>query len=182
MANLIIVLKCLSMISSARSKKIDSIIFQLIFPNEPRQEASRQPSWSGRAIIDFAQYNVQLSVTSPFLPSWTLIGSLSNGDSDVKCWQISLELNFKGLYQISRKEKENCCFVFPSSTKREIRYFHVVVEQRGQRNIQKNVMHVQSCYLVNLNLLVYCLSPCCRCRRCLRSRLYRDLTALSRGL
>ena len=108
--------------------------------------------------------------------------SLSNGDSDVKCWQISLELNSKGLYQISGKEKENCCFVFPSSTKREIRHFHVVVEQRGQRNVQKSVMHVQSCYLVNLNLLVYCRSRC-RCRRrCLSSLLCRDLTALSRGL
>ena len=92
--------------------------------------------------IAHAQYNVQLSVTSPFLPSWTLIGSLSNGDSDVKCWQISLELNSKGLYQISGKEKENCCFVFPSLTKREIRHFHVVVGQWGQRNIQKSVMHV----------------------------------------
>ena len=170
MANPIIVVKCLSMIFSARSKKIDSITFQLIFPNEPRQEASRQPFWSGRAIIDHAQYNVQLSVTSPFLPSWTLIGSLSNGDNDVKCWQISLELNFKGLYQISRKEKENCCFVFPSSRKREIRHFHVVVEQRGQRNVIQNiVIHVQSCYLVNLNLLVYCRFHCCHCRRCLKS-------------
>ena len=118
----------------------------------------------------------------PFLPSWTLIGSLSNGDSDVKCWQISLELNSKGLYQISGKEKENCCFVFPSSTKREIRHFHVVVEQRGQRNVQKSVMHVQSCYLVNLNLLVYCRSRCRRRRRSFSSLLYRDLTALSRGL
>ena len=108
--------------------------------------------------------------------------SLSNGDSDVKCWQISLELNSKGLYQISGKEKENCCFVFPSSTKREIRHFHVVVVQRGQRNVQKSVMHVQSCYLVNLNLLVYCRSRCRRPRRCLSSLLYRDLTALSRGL
>ena len=117
-----------------------------------------------------------LPVTSPFLPSWTLIGNLTNGDSDVKCWQISLELNSKGLYQISGKEKENCCFVFPSSTKREIRHFHVVVEQRGQRNVQKSVMHVQSCYLVNLNLLVYCRSRCRRRRRCLRSLLCRDLS------
>ena len=41
-----------------------------------------------------------------------------------------LELDSKGLYQSSRKEKETCCFVFPSSTKREIRHFHVVVVQR----------------------------------------------------
>ena len=47
----------------------------------------------------------------------------------VECWQIFLELNSKGLYQSSGKEKESCCLVFPSSTKREIRHFHVVVVQ-----------------------------------------------------
>ena len=55
------------------------------------------------------------------------------------------ELSSEGLYQSSRKEKESCCPVFPSSTKREIRHFHVVVVQRRQRNVQKSVMHVQSC-------------------------------------
>ena len=43
----------------------------------------------------------------------------------------------KGLYQCSGKEKESCCIVFPSSTKREIGHFHVVVVQRRQRNVQK---------------------------------------------
>ena len=38
-----------------------------------------------------------------------------------------LVLNSKGLYQSSGKEKESCCLVFPSSTKCEIRHFHVVV-------------------------------------------------------
>ena len=47
----------------------------------------------------------------------------------VKCWQISLELNSKGLYQSSGKEKQNCYFLFPSSTKREIRHLHAVVLQ-----------------------------------------------------
>ena len=65
----------------------------------------------------------------------------------VKCWQIFLELNAKGLYQSSEKEKESCCLVFPSSTKREIRQFHVVVVQRRQRNV-----HVRSCCFANLNL------------------------------
>ena len=32
-----------------------------------------------------------------------------------------------------------------SSSKREIRHFHVVVVQRRQRNVQKSVMRVQSC-------------------------------------
>ena len=39
------------------------------------------------------------------------------------------ELNSKGLYQSLGKEKESCCLVFPSLTKREIRHFHVVVVQ-----------------------------------------------------
>ena len=46
------------------------------------------------------------------------------------CWQILSEFNSKGLHQSSGKEKESCCLVFPSSTKREIRHFHVVVVQR----------------------------------------------------
>ena len=69
----------------------------------------------------------------------------------VKCWQISLEWNAKGLYKSSGKEKENRCLVFPSSAKREIRHFHVVVVQRRQRIAQKRVMQVQSCYFASLN-------------------------------
>ena len=168
--------------SPARSEKPDSICISVNFPKCATEGSFPSALLIPAGYIAHAQYNVQLPVTSPFLPSWTLIGNLSNGDSDVKCWQISLELNSKGLYQISGKEKENCCFVFPSSTKREIRHFHVVIEQRGQRNVQKSVMHVQSCYLINLNLLVYCRSRCRRRRRCFSSLLCRDLTALSRGL
>ena len=41
-------------------------------------------------------------------------------------WEICLELNSKGLHQCS-KEEEGRCLVFPFSTKREIRQFHVVV-------------------------------------------------------
>ena len=40
--------------------------------------------------------------------------------------------------------------MFPSSTKREIRHFHVVAVQRRLRNVQKSVMHVQSCCSANL--------------------------------
>ena len=58
-------------------------------------------------------------------------------NSSLNCWQILLELNSKGLYQSSGKEKESCCLMFPSSTKREIRHFHVVVVQQRQRNVQK---------------------------------------------
>ena len=41
----------------------------------------------------------------------------------VKCWRIFLELNSKGLYHSSGKEKERGCLVF---TKREVRQFHVL--------------------------------------------------------
>ena len=45
---------------------------------------------------------------------------------------------------------------YENVTKREIRYFHVVVVQRRQRNEQKSVMHVQSCCFANFNLLLFC--------------------------
>ena len=74
----------------------------------------------------------------------------------LKCWQLFLELNSKRLYQSSGKEKETRCLVFPpSSTKREMRHFHVVVVQRRLRNVQKSVMHVQSRCFVNLNQLLF---------------------------
>ena len=69
-------------------------------------------------------------------------------------------LHFKGLYQSSGKEKESCCLVFPSTTKREFRHFHVVVVKRRQRNAHKK--HVQSCCFANLNPLSFYRS---RCRR-----------------
>ena len=66
-----------------------------------------------------------------------------------------LTLNSNGLCQNSGKEKESRCLVFTSSKKREIRYFHVVVVQWRQRNVQKSVMHVQSCCVANLNQLFF---------------------------
>ena len=76
----------------------------------------------------------------------------------VKCWHFFLELNSKRLYRSSGKEKESRCLVFTSSTKREIRHFHDVVVQRRQRNVQKSVMHVQSCCFANPNPLLFCRS------------------------
>ena len=80
-----------------------------------------------------------------------------------------MELNSKGLHQSSGKEKESCCLLLPSSTKREIRQFHVVVVQRRQRNVSKNVMHGQSCCFACQNLLRFCRSRCRRLRRCVNS-------------
>ena len=45
--------------------------------------------------------------------------------------------------------------MFTFYIKREIRKFHVIVEQRRQRNVQKSVIHVQSCCFANLNLLLF---------------------------
>ena len=66
-----------------------------------------------------------------------------------------------------RKEKESCYLVILSSTKREIKHFHAVVVQWRLKNVQKSVMHVQSCCFVNLNLLLCCRSRCLRRRCCL---------------
>ena len=73
-------------------------------------------------------------------------------------------VNSKGLYLSSEWEKENCRLVYTSSIKRETRWFHVVVVQQRQRNVQKSVMHVQSCCFVLL-----CRSPCPPRRRCISS-------------
>ena len=82
---------------------------------------------------------------------------------------IFLELNSKGLHQSSGKEKESCCLLAPSSTKREIRHFHVVVVQRRKRNVQRSVMHVQSCCFACLNPLLFCRSRCRRRHRSVNS-------------
>ena len=61
--------------------------------------------------------------------------------------------------------------MFPSSTKREMRHFHVVVVQRRQRNVQKKrdarakLLFCQSKPIA----FFFCRSRCRRCRRCLSS-------------
>ena len=63
-------------------------------------------------------------------------------------------LNPKGRYLSLQKAKDNLCVVFTYSIKRacKIRRFHVAVEQRRLRNLQKSVMHEQRCCFANLNL------------------------------
>ena len=48
-----------------------------------------------------------------------------------------------------RKRKNIRHRLFTSSIKFAIRHFHVVIVQGRQRNVQKSVMHVQSCCLLN---------------------------------
>ena len=90
---------------------------------------------------------------------------------------IFLELNSKGLYQSSEKEKESGYLSIPSSTKREIRQSHVVVVQRRQRNVQRSVMHLQSCCFTCLNLLLFCRSRCRHLRRCVNSLVFRHVAS-----
>ena len=64
-----------------------------------------------------------------------------------------MELILKGSIKVPEKKKKVVVFCPRPATKREIRQFHVVVVQRRQRNVSKNVMHVQSCCFANLT---YC--------------------------
>ena len=112
-----------------------------------------------------------------FFFSGQFLGSLSNNIGDsfrlpqtllrlfhlvqfVECWRIFLELNSKGLYESSGKEKESCCVVFPSSTKREIRKVHVIVVQQWLRNVEKSMIHMQRCCFSNLCTLLFCRRHC----------------------
>ena len=83
-----------------------------------------------------------------------------------------LELNSKGLYQSSGKEKESCCLRFPSLTKPEIRHFHVVVMQWRQRNVQKmRDARAKFLFCYYKPIAFFCRSSCRRRRRCLSSLL-----------
>ena len=54
-----------------------------------------------------------------------------------------------------RRRKRKSLSYVTSSTKRETRQSRVVFVQGRQRNLQKSVMHVQSCCFANLNLLLF---------------------------
>ena len=69
----------------------------------------------------------------------------------VKWWQFFSGVEFEKTVSKSRKRKRSRGLVFTFSTKRKSRYFHVVLLQGRQRNVQKSVMHVQSCCFGNLN-------------------------------
>ena len=60
-----------------------------------------------------------------------------------------LALNSKGRYQSLGNEKQSCCRVFPSATKREFGHFHVVSCNDGKEMYKKRVIHVQNCCFAN---------------------------------
>ena len=74
-------------------------------------------------------------------------------------------LNPKGPY-LRFGKKIHFCVVFTDSINRarEIRKFHVAVRQQRLQNVQKGVMHVQSCSFANLNLLLFAVRLC-RCKK-----------------
>ena len=86
----------------------------------------------------------------------------------VKCWQIFLELNSKGLYQSSGKEKESCCLVFPWNYTLS-RCSRATTATKKVGNVQKSVMHVQGSCFANQNLLLFRSFRSSRCLRCLGS-------------
>ena len=57
-----------------------------------------------------------------------------------------LELNSEEPHPSSERERKFRCCLFTFSIRHGIRQFHVVVLQKRQRNVQKNVLHKQSCY------------------------------------
>ena len=60
-------------------------------------------------------------------------------------------LNRTGPYLSLEKEKETFCVVFTYSVK----LAHVTVVQQQLKNMQKSVMHVQSCCFTKINLLLF---------------------------
>ena len=68
---------------------------------------------------------------------------------NIKYRRISLELISWGPHSSFERERKIRYRLFTSSIKREIRDFHAVVVQWRQRNVQKNVLHVQSCCFAN---------------------------------
>ena len=77
----------------------------------------------------------------------------------------------KTVSKFRKRKGRSLSLVFASSTKREIRHFHVVVVQRRRRNVQKSMIRGQRCRLTNLNLSLFSRSRCRRRRRCLSSLL-----------
>ena len=78
-----------------------------------------------------------------------------------ECWENFFGVEFQRTASKFRKRKRKLFFLC-SRPRQNVK---VVVAQRRQRNVQKSVMHVQSCCFVNLNLLMLCRSRCRRRRR-----------------
>ena len=82
---------------------------------------------------------------------------------------------------IKVQEKKKKVVVFCSRPQQNVKlgsFTLIVVVQRRQRNVQKGVMHVQSCWFACLNLLLFCRCRCLLRRRCVKSLiLFREAVA-----
>ena len=65
--------------------------------------------------------------------------------------------------KLGKRKRKNRSHLVTFSRKGEL---YVIVVQQRQRNVQKIVMHVQSCCFANLNLLFFCRFDCRRRRHC----------------
>ena len=120
-------------------------------------------------------------------PDFVIVGSLSNNDgnyyknitSKVNSFCFKLYLTFsilfnsanngtffwswipKGYVEVQKKKKEIAVLCWHPLQNMKL----VIVMQGQQRNVQKRMMHMQSCCFANLKLLLFCHSRChCRHR------------------
>ena len=108
-----------------------------------RNVIAARNNWGSFSIDDSNDSdNVIFKMNSHFFQS--LSGLFQFAESG-KCKRISLELISWGPHSSLGREKEIRRRLFTSSIKHAIRHFHVVVVQGRKRNVQKSVMHVQSC-------------------------------------
>ena len=68
------------------------------------------------------------------------------------------KLNVKGPSLSLQQENFYVVLTYSIKQASEINKFHAVMQQ-WLRNVQKSVIHVQSCSFANLNLLLACFSP-----------------------
>ena len=95
--------------------------------------------------------------------------SLFQFAENIQYRQISLELISSGPHSSLERERPFRGRLFVYSIKREIRHFYVVVVQQWQRNVQKSMMHVQTCCFFLINLLLFWHSRC-QCSQCFFQR------------
>ena len=92
--------------------------------------------------------------------------SLFQFAENIQYRQISLELISWGPHSSLERERPFRGRLFVYSIKREIRHFYVVVVRQWQRNVQKSMMHVQTCCFFLINLLLFWHSRCQLSHRC----------------
>ena len=137
-------------VTSARTK---TFFAPSEFPNNTEEKTLRHVA----TVANFLNNNkLKTSLKSEYaLFQSSLI--LFNFISFVKCWRHFLVVNPKGPYISLEKEKGLFCVLFSYFIKRahEIRKFHVAVVQPRLRNVQKSVMHVQSCCFANKPVVLF---------------------------